>query len=117
MKYAKIILYSKTHFHKSAIFQNVQIMPELVIIKHIIECLIELIRNFLDLELLTIDLIFNIINPEVQFGDVHLSVFIASLSTLETLHKLVNFVLELLFPLLSFLGRNLELFHVLTNSH
>ena len=63
MKYAKIILYSKTHFHKSAIFQNVQIMLKLVIIKHIIECLIELIRNFLDLELLTIDLIFNVINP------------------------------------------------------
>ena len=54
--------------------------------------------------------------PEVQFGDVHLSVFIASLSNLETLHKLVNFVLELLFPLLGFLSRNLKLFHVLTNS-
>merc|ERR1712241_1173775 len=98
------------------IFQNVQIKLELVILKHIIKGIVKLIRNFLDLELLTVDLILNVINPEVQFGDVHLSVFIASLSNLESLHKCVDFVLELLFPLLSFLGRNLKLFHVLTNS-
>merc|ERR1719200_47066 len=98
------------------IFQNVQIKLKLVILKHIVKGIVKLIRDFLDLELLTVDLILNVINPEVQFGDVHLSVFIASLSNLETLHKLVNFVLKLLFPLLSFLSRNLELFHVLTNS-
>merc|ERR1712241_667363 len=97
------------------IFQNVQIKLKLVILKHIVKGIVKLIRDFLDLELLTVDLILNVINPEVQFGDVHLSVFIASLSNLETLHKCVDFVLELLFPLLSFLGRNLELFHVLTN--
>merc|ERR1719150_1418738 len=97
------------------IFQNVQIKLKLVILKHIIKGIVELIRNFLDLELLTVDLILNVVNPEVQFGDVHLSVFIASLSNLESLHKCVDFVLELLFPLLSFLGRNLKLFHVLTN--
>merc|ERR1712241_1482890 len=97
------------------IFQNVQIKLKLVILKHIIKGIVKLIRNFLDLELLTVDLILNVINPEVQFGDVHLSVFIASFSNLESLHKCVDFVLELLFPLLSFLGRNLELFHVLTN--
>merc|ERR1712241_88779 len=98
------------------IFQNVQIKLKLVILKHIIKGIVELIRNFLDLELLTVDLILNVINPEVQFGDVHLSVFIASLSNLESLHKCVDFVLEFLFPLLSFLSRNLKLFHVLTNS-
>merc|ERR1719410_2196813 len=97
-------------------FQNVQIKLKLVILKHIIKGIVKLIRDFLDLELLTVDLILNVINPEVQFGDVHLSVFIASLSNLETFHKCVDFVFELLFPLLSFLGRNLELFHVLTNS-
>merc|ERR1719225_235096 len=98
------------------IFQNVQIKLKLVILKHIIKGIVELIRNFLDLELLTVDLILNIINSEVQFGDVHLSVFIASLSNLESLHKCVDFVLELLFPFLSFLSRDLKLFHVLTNS-
>merc|ERR1712241_975642 len=98
------------------IYQNVQIKLKLVILKHIVKGIVKLIGNFLDLELLTVDLILNVINPEVQFGDVHLSVFIASLSNLESLHKCVDFVLELLFPLLSFLGRNLKLFHVLTNS-
>merc|ERR1719225_334141 len=97
------------------IFQNVQIKLKLVILKHIVKGIVKLIRDFLDLELLTVDLILNVVNPEVQFGDVHLSVFIASLSNLESLHKCVDFVLELLFPLLSFLGRNLKLFHVLTN--
>merc|ERR1719225_1136551 len=98
------------------IFQNVQIKLKLVILKHIVKGIVKLIRDFLDLELLTVDLILNVINPEVQFGDVHLSVFIASLSNLESLHKCVDFVLEFLFPFLSFLGRNLKLFHVLTNS-
>merc|ERR1719150_3615137 len=98
------------------IFQNVQIKLKLVILKHIIKGIVKLIRDFLDLELLTVDLILNIINSEVQFRDVHLSVFIASLSNLESLHKCVNFVLEFLFPFLSFLSRNLKLFHVLTNS-
>merc|ERR1719200_7849 len=76
------------------IFQNVQIKLKLVILKHIIKGIVKLIRNFLDLELLTVDLILDIINPEVQFGDVHLSVFITSLSNLESLHKLVNFALS-----------------------
>merc|ERR1712241_403305 len=98
------------------IFQNVQIKLKLVILKHIVKGIVKLIRDFLDLELLTVDLILNVINPEVQFGDVHLSVFIASLSNLESLHKCVDFVLEFLFPFLSFLSRNLKLFHVLTNS-
>merc|ERR1711976_673512 len=76
----------------------------LVVVKHIIESVIELIRHLLDLELLTVDLIFNIINSVVKIGDVHLSVFITSLSMLESVHKLVNFVLELLFTLLGHLS-------------
>merc|ERR1712083_549908 len=88
----------------------------LVVVKHIIECVIELIRHLLDLELLTVDFILNIVNSVVELGDVHLSVFITSLSMLESVHKLVNFVLELLFTLLCFLSRDLKLLHVLTNS-
>merc|ERR1712083_1238421 len=88
----------------------------LVVVKHIIECVIELIRHLLDLELFAVDLILNIVNSVVELGDVHLSVFITSLSMLESVHKLVNFVLELLFTLLCFLSRDLKLLHVLTNS-
>merc|ERR1712241_203332 len=90
------------------IFQNVQIKLKLVILKHIIKGIVKLIRNFLDLELLTVDFILNVINPEVQFGDVHLSVFIASLSNLESVHKLVNFVLQFLLTFLSLLSRDLK---------
>merc|ERR1719500_2086192 len=88
----------------------------LVVIKHVIESVIEFIRHLLDLELLTVDLIFNVVNPVVELGDVHLSVFIASLSNLESVHKLVNFVLELLFTFLGLLSGDLKLLHVLTNS-
>merc|ERR1719225_1598043 len=71
--------------------------------------------NFV-LEFLTVDLILNIVNPVVELGDVHLTVFIASLSMLEPIHKLVNFVLELLLTFLSLLSGDLKLLHVLTNS-
>merc|ERR1719225_1518452 len=77
------------------IFQNVQIKLKLVILKHIVKGIVKLIRDFLGLELLTVDLILNVVNPEDQFGDVHFSVFIASLSNLESLHKCVDFALEL----------------------
>merc|ERR1719211_650925 len=88
----------------------------LVVIEHVIESIIELIGHLLDLQFLTVDLILNIVNPVVELGDVHLTVFIASLSMLEPIHKLVNFVLELLLTFLSLLGGDLELLHVLTNS-
>merc|ERR1712029_21214 len=88
----------------------------LVVVKHVIKGFDELIGYFLDLQLLTVDFILNVINPVVQLGDVHLSVFIASFSMLESLHKLVNFVLQFLLTLLCFLSRDLKLLHVLTNS-
>merc|ERR1712179_495387 len=88
----------------------------LIIIKHIIKSVIEFIRHLLDLELLTVDLIFNVINSVVELGDVHLSVFIASLSMLESVHELMNFVLELLSTFLGLLSGDLKLLHVLTNS-
>merc|ERR1739848_24042 len=88
----------------------------LVVIEHVIESIIELIGHLLDLQFLTVDLILNVINPVVELGDVHLTIFIASLSMLEPVHKLVNFVLELLLTFLSLLSRDLKLLHVLTNS-
>merc|ERR1719170_50813 len=88
----------------------------LVVVEHVIESIIELIGHLLDLQFLTVDLILNVVNPVVELGDVHLSIFIASLSMLEPFHKLVNFVLELLLTFLSLLSRNLKLLHVFTNS-
>merc|ERR1719427_2436489 len=88
----------------------------LVVIKHVIESVIELIGHLLDLELLTVDLILNVVNPVVELGDVHLSVFITSLSNLEPVHELMNFVLELLLTFLGLLSGDLKLLHVLTNS-
>merc|ERR1712203_395172 len=75
---------------------------ELIIVKHVVEGITELIRNLLDLELFPVNLVLNVINPEVQFGDVHLSVFKASLSHLESFQKSVNFIKEFLFPFLCF---------------
>merc|ERR1712179_208300 len=88
----------------------------LIIIKHIIKSVIELIRHLLDLELLTVDLIFNVINSVVELGDVHLSVFITSLSMLESVHKLVNFVLELklIFLYSQFPGQLIEFLFIIT---
>merc|ERR1719323_2398711 len=71
--------------------------------------------NFV-LELLTVDLILNVINSVVQLGDVHFTIFITGFSMLESVNKLVNFVLQLLFTFLSLLSRDLKLLHVLTNS-
>ena len=39
---------------------------ELIIVKHVIEGITELIRNLLDLELFPINLVLNVINPEVK---------------------------------------------------
>merc|ERR1712224_1157612 len=88
----------------------------LVVVEHVIESIIELIGHLLDLQFLTVDLILNVVNPVVELGDVHLTIFIASLSMLEPVHKLVNFVLELLLAFLSLLSRDLKLLHILTNS-
>merc|ERR1712165_67137 len=88
----------------------------LVVGQHVVKCVIELIRNLLDLQLLPIDFIFNVINPVVELGNVHLSIFITSFSMLQPLQKLVNLVLQLLFTLSGLLSRDLKLLHVFTNS-
>jgi hypothetical protein len=39
---------------------------ELIIVKHVIECIAELIRHLLDFELFTVNLVLNVINPEMK---------------------------------------------------
>ena len=39
---------------------------ELIIVKHVIEGIAELIRHLLDFELFTVNLVLNVINPEVK---------------------------------------------------
>ena len=39
---------------------------ELIIVKHVIKCIAELIRHLLDLELFSVNLVLNVINPEVK---------------------------------------------------
>merc|ERR1712186_49585 len=80
----------------------------LIVLKHIIKSIIELIRNLLDLEFLPVDFIFNIINPVVQFGDIHLAILISSFSNLESINQLKNLVLQFVFPLLGFLSRDFK---------
>jgi len=46
----------------------------LVVGKHIVEGVVELIRTLLDLQLLPVDLVLDVVNPLVKLGDVHLSV-------------------------------------------
>merc|ERR1711909_225428 len=87
----------------------------LVVGQHVIEGVVKLISNLFDLELLSIDLILNIINSVVQFSNVALSVFITSFSNLESFHKIKNFVLQFFLAFSSFFSRDFELFHVFTN--
>ncbi len=51
----------------------------------------------------------NVVDPVVELGDVHLSILITGLSSLEAVHDLVDLVLELLLTLLSLLSGYLKL--------
>ena len=64
----------------------------LIMSKHIVKGVSQLISNLLNLELLSVDFIFNVINSVVQLGNVALSIFITSFCNLESLHKIKNFV-------------------------
>merc|ERR1719347_1787146 len=88
---------------------------KLIVCKHVIEGVVELIGDLPDLQLLPVDLILNVVNPVVELGDVHLAVLIASLSLLQPLKELVDLVLQLFLTLGGLLSRDLELLHVLTN--
>merc|ERR1712241_1015437 len=87
----------------------------LVVGQHVIECVVKFVSDLLDLELLSVDLILNVINSVVQFCDISLSVFITSFSNLESVHKVKNFVFQFFLAFGSLFSRDLELLHVFTN--
>merc|ERR1711942_15971 len=89
---------------------------ELVVGKHIVEGVVELIGTLFDLELLSVDLILNVINSLVKLGDVHLSVLESGLSDLVLVLEGKDLLNELLLSLKGLLGGLLKLLHVLTNS-
>merc|ERR1719391_715719 len=70
---------------------------------HVIKGLIKFIRTLLDLQLLSVDLILDVIDSVVQLGDVHLSVLKSGFSSLVFVLNLKDFVLKLLFSLKSLL--------------
>merc|ERR1712088_1042394 len=88
----------------------------LIIGQHIVKGIVELIRNLFDLKFFSVDFVLNVIDSMVQLGNVALAVLITSFSNLESIHKIENFILQFLFPLGCFLGRDFKLLHVLTNS-
>ena len=90
-------------------------MKFLIMSKHVIKGITEVISTLFDLELLSVDLILNVINSLVKFGDVHFTILKSALGDLVLLLDLKDFVLELLLPLHGLLGGLLELLHVLTD--
>merc|ERR1711936_602711 len=62
----------------------------LVVIQHVVEGIVKLIRHFLDLKLFSVYFILNIVDSMIQFGDVALSILIASLGYLETIPQVVS---------------------------
>ena len=46
----------------------------LIVSEHVVKGIAEVIRTFLDLQLLPVDLILDVVNPLVELGDVHLAV-------------------------------------------
>ena len=46
----------------------------LVLVEHVVEGLVELAGHGVDLQLLSDDLILQLVDPEVEFADVHLGV-------------------------------------------
>merc|ERR1719373_291677 len=89
---------------------------ELVVGKHVIEGVVELIGTLFDLELLSVDLILNVINSLVKLGDVHLSILKSGLSDFVLVLEGKDLLNELLLSLKGLLGRLFKLLHVLTNS-
>merc|ERR1719391_438041 len=100
---------------KEWLISNIECLLKLIVCKHVIEGVVELIRDLADLQLLPVNFILNVVNPVVELGDVHLAVLIASLSLLQPLEELVDLVLQLLLALSGLLSRDLKLLHVLTN--
>merc|ERR1719460_1877161 len=72
---------------------------ELVVLKHIIEGLAQFVRNLLDLQLLSEDLVLDVVDPLVQLGDVHLAVLITAFSNLKLMLNVQDLVFQLLLSL------------------
>merc|ERR1719244_1804714 len=92
-----------------------QLFVELVVGKHVVEGVVELIGTLFDLKLLSVDLILNVINSLVKLGDVHLSILKSSLCDLVFVLKRKDFLNQFLFSLKSLLSGFLKLLHILTN--
>merc|ERR1719323_342607 len=71
----------------------------LIMSEHVIKGIAEVIRTLFDLQLLSVDLVLDVINSLVKLGNVHLSVLKAALGHLVLLLDLEDFVLELLLTL------------------
>merc|ERR1719373_1288447 len=89
---------------------------DLVVGKHVVEGVVELIGTLFDLELLSVDLILNVINSLVKLSDVHLSILKSGLSDFVLVLEGKDLLNELLLSLKGLLGRLFKLLHVLTNS-
>jgi len=87
----------------------------LIMSKHIIKGISKFISNLLNLELLSVDFIFNVVDSLVKLGDVHLTILEPSLSDLVLVLDAQDLLLELLLPLHGLLGGQLELLHVLSD--
>merc|ERR1739849_38072 len=83
--------------------------------KHIVEGVSQLVSNLLDLQLLSVDLVLNVVNSLVELGDVHLSVLEPALGDLVLILDAEDLLLQFLFSLHGLLGTELELLHVLTD--
>merc|ERR1712111_1474 len=88
----------------------------LIFVQHFIECVIKLGRHSVDLHLLPDNLILQVINPEMELADVHLSVLRASLGLLQSDLNLLDLLLVLLLPLPRLLLGHLQLLLVVSNS-
>merc|ERR1719225_831288 len=99
----------------STIFFETPCTEILVVSKHVIKGISELISNLLDLELFPVDLILDVVNPLVKLGDVHLTVLEPALSHFVLTLDAQNFVLKFLLPFHSLLCGLLELLHVLSD--
>merc|ERR1719297_651244 len=106
-----IILILKKYFLEC---ENIQIFI-LIMSKHIVEGVSQLISNLLDLQLLSVDLVLDVVNPLVQLGYVHLSVLEPTLGDLVLVLDAEDLLLQFLLSLHGLLGAELELLHVLTD--
>ena len=70
----------------------------LVLVEHLVEGVVELSGDCVDLQLLPDDLVLELVNPEVELCDVHLSVLGAGVGLLEPDLDLLDLVLVLLLP-------------------